>query len=107
MEAIIKRGGQLGLLDIELGMPHRGRLNLLANVMAKPYRAIFTEFKGMAYHPDDFQGSGDVKYHLGVSSDREFDGNKVHLSLAANPSHLEIVNPVCLDRKSTRLNSSH
>src|SRR3546814_20816006 len=98
MEAIIKRGGQLGLLDIELGMPHRGRLNLLANVMAKPYRAIFTEFKGMAYHPDDFQGSGDVKYHLGVSSDREFDGNKVHLSMAANPSHLEIVNPVCLGK---------
>ncbi|PJI42046.1 2-oxoglutarate dehydrogenase E1 component, partial [Ferrovibrio sp.] len=98
MEAIIKRGGQLGVKDIELGMPHRGRLNLLANVMAKPYRAIFSEFKGMAYHPDDFQGSGDVKYHLGVSSDREFDGNKVHLSMAANPSHLEIVNPVCLGK---------
>jgi len=102
MEAIIKRGGQLGLKDIELGMPHRGRLNLLANVMAKPYRAIFTEFKGMAYHPDDFQGSGDVKYHLGVSSDREFDGNKVHLSLAANPSHLEIVNPVCLGKSRAK-----
>ena len=102
MEAIIKRGGQLGLKDIELGMPHRGRLNLLANVMAKPYRAIFTEFKGMAYHPDDFQGSGDVKYHLGVSSDREFDGNKVHLSLAANPSHLEIINPVCLGKSRAK-----
>ncbi len=102
MEAIIKRGGQLGLKDIELGMPHRGRLNLLANVMAKPYRAIFSEFKGMAYHPDDFQGSGDVKYHLGVSSDREFDGNKVHLSLAANPSHLEIVNPVCLGKSRAK-----
>src|SRR5690606_5038249 len=98
MEAIIKRGGQLGLKDIELGMPHRGRLNMLANVMAKPYRAIFSEFKGMAYHPDDFQGSGDVKYHLGVSSDREFDGNKVHLSMAADPSHLEIVNPVVLGK---------
>ena len=102
LEAIIKRGGQLGLKDIELGMPHRGRLNLLANVMAKPYRAIFTEFKGMAYHPDDFQGSGDVKYHLGVSSDREFDGNKVHLSLAANPSHLEIINPVCLGKSRAK-----
>lgn len=102
MEAIIKRGGQLGLRDIELGMPHRGRLNLLANVMAKPYRAIFTEFKGMAYHPDDFQGSGDVKYHLGVSSDREFDGNKVHLSMAANPSHLEIINPVCLGKSRAK-----
>lgn len=102
MEAIIKRGGQLGLKDIELGMPHRGRLNILANVMAKPYRAIFSEFKGMAYHPDDFQGSGDVKYHLGVSSDREFDGNKVHLSLAANPSHLEIINPVCLGKSRAK-----
>lgn len=102
MEAIIKRGGQLGLQDIELGMPHRGRLNMLANVMAKPYRAIFSEFKGMAYHPDDFQGSGDVKYHLGVSSDREFDGNKVHLSMAANPSHLEIVNPVCLGKSRAK-----
>ncbi|MBP7063457.1 2-oxoglutarate dehydrogenase E1 component [Ferrovibrio sp.] len=102
LEAIIKRGGQMGLLDIELGMPHRGRLNLLANVMAKPYRAIFSEFKGMAYHPDDFQGSGDVKYHLGVSSDREFDGNKVHLSLAANPSHLEIINPVCLGKSRAK-----
>ncbi|HEX6980765.1 MAG TPA: 2-oxoglutarate dehydrogenase E1 component [Alphaproteobacteria bacterium] len=98
MEAIIKRGGQLGVKEIVLGMPHRGRLNVLANVMSKPYRAIFSEFKGMAYHPDDFQGSGDVKYHLGVSADREFDGNKVHLSLAANPSHLEIVNPVCLGK---------
>ncbi|MBX3452961.1 2-oxoglutarate dehydrogenase E1 component [Ferrovibrio sp.] len=102
LEAIIKRGGQLGLKDIELGMPHRGRLNLLGNVMAKPYRAIFSEFKGMAYHPDDFQGSGDVKYHLGVSSDREFDGNKVHLSLAANPSHLEIINPVCLGKSRAK-----
>ena len=102
MEAIIKRGGQLGLRDIELGMPHRGRLNVLANVMAKPHRAVFSEFKGMAYHPDDFQGSGDVKYHLGVSSDREFDGNKVHLSLAANPSHLEIVNPVCLGKSRAK-----
>ncbi len=102
LEAIIKRGGQMGLKDIELGMPHRGRLNLLGNVMAKPYRAIFSEFKGMAYHPDDFQGSGDVKYHLGVSSDREFDGNKVHLSLAANPSHLEIINPVCLGKSRAK-----
>ncbi|MBS4045022.1 MAG: 2-oxoglutarate dehydrogenase E1 component [Alphaproteobacteria bacterium] len=107
MEAIIKRGGQLGLQDIELGMPHRGRLNMLANVMAKPYRAIFSEFKGMAYHPDDFQGSGDVKYHLGVSSDREFDGNKVHLSMAANPSHLEIVNPVCLGKSRAKQTQMH
>ncbi len=98
MEAVIKRGGQLGLQEILLGMPHRGRLNVLANVMAKPYRAIFSEFQGSVFHGEDFQGSGDVKYHLGTSSDREFDGNKVHLSLTANPSHLEAVNPVVLGK---------
>ena len=79
-------------------MPHRGRLNVLANVMAKPYRAIFNEFKGGSAHPDDVEGSGDVKYHLGASSDREFDGNRVHLSLTANPSHLESVDPVVLGK---------
>ena len=94
MEAIIKTGGHLGLKDIELGMPHRGRLSVLANVMAKPFKAIFSEFQGNSSVTDDVEGSGDVKYHLGASSDREFDGNKVHLSLAANPSHLEAVNPV-------------
>jgi 2-oxoglutarate dehydrogenase E1 component len=98
MEAIIKRGGQLGVKDIALGMPHRGRLNVLANLMSKPYQAIFSEFQGSAFHPEDFQGSGDVKYHLGTSSDREFDGNRVHLSLTANPSHLEAVNPVVLGK---------
>jgi len=94
MEAIIKTGGQLGLKDVELGMPHRGRLSVLANVMAKPFKAIFSEFQGNSSVTDDVEGSGDVKYHLGASSDREFDGNTVHLSLAANPSHLEAVNPV-------------
>src|SRR6516162_6593497 len=98
LEQVIKRGGQLGLKEIVIGMPHRGRLNVLANVMAKPYRAIFNEFKGGSAHPDDVEGSGDVKYHLGASSDREFDGNRVHLSLTANPSHLEIVNPVVLGK---------
>ncbi|MBK8439193.1 MAG: 2-oxoglutarate dehydrogenase E1 component [Rhodobacter sp.] len=98
MEAIIKRGGALGLKEIAIGMPHRGRLNVLANVLAKPYRAIFNEFQGGSYKPEDVDGSGDVKYHLGASSDREFDGNKVHLSLTANPSHLEAVNPVVLGK---------
>ena len=79
-------------------MAHRGRLNVLAQVMGKPHRAIFHEFKGGSSTPDDVEGSGDVKYHLGASSDREFDGNKVHLSLTANPSHLEIVNPVVLGK---------
>ena len=98
LEQIIKRGGALGVEDIVLGMAHRGRLNVLAQVMGKPHRAIFHEFKGGSYHPDDVEGSGDVKYHLGASSDREFDSNKVHLSLTANPSHLEIVNPVVLGK---------
>ncbi|MEM8850418.1 MAG: 2-oxoglutarate dehydrogenase E1 component [Pseudomonadota bacterium] len=98
MEQIIKRGGQLGLEDIVIGMPHRGRLSVLANVMSKPYRAIFNEFQGGSFKPDEVDGSGDVKYHLGASSDREFDGNVVHLSLTANPSHLEAVNPVVLGK---------
>ncbi len=98
LEQIIKRGGQLGVGEIVIGMPHRGRLNVLANVMAKPYRAIFNEFRGGSAHPDDVEGSGDVKYHLGASSDREFDLNRVHLSLTANPSHLEIVDPVVLGK---------
>ena len=79
-------------------MAHRGRLNVLTNVMAKPYHAVFHEFKGGSFAPEEVEGSGDVKYHLGASSDREFDENKVHLSLTANPSHLEIVNPVVLGK---------
>jgi 2-oxoglutarate dehydrogenase E1 component len=98
LEQIIKRGGQLGLREIVLGMAHRGRLNVLAQVMGKPHRVIFHEFKGGSASPDDIEGSGDVKYHLGASSDRAFDGNRVHLSLTANPSHLEIVNPVVLGK---------
>jgi 2-oxoglutarate dehydrogenase E1 component len=98
LEQIIKRGGHLGIKDIVLGMPHRGRLNVLANVMAKPYRQIFHEFHGGSSKPLEVQGSGDVKYHLGASSDREFDGNTVHLSLTANPSHLEAVDPVVLGK---------
>lgn len=98
MEQIVKRGGSLGVEDIIIGMPHRGRLNILATVMGKPYRAIFNEFQGGSFKPDDVDGSGDVKYHLGASSDREFDGNNVHLSLTANPSHLEAVNPVVIGK---------
>ncbi len=98
LEQIIKRGGALGVKEIIVGMAHRGRLNVLAQVMSKPHRAIFHEFKGGSSSPDDVEGSGDVKYHLGASSDREFDGNQVHLSLTANPSHLEIVNPVVLGK---------
>jgi 2-oxoglutarate dehydrogenase E1 component len=98
LEQILKRGSQLGVKEFVLGMAHRGRLNVLANVMGKPFSAIFSEFQGNPANPEDVQGSGDVKYHLGTSSDREFDGNVVHLSLTANPSHLEAVNPVVLGK---------
>ena len=98
LEQIIKRGGALGVREIVIGMAHRGRLNVLSQVMAKPHRAIFHEFKGGSSTPNEIEGSGDVKYHLGASSDREFDDNKVHLSLTANPSHLEIVDPVVLGK---------
>jgi 2-oxoglutarate dehydrogenase E1 component len=98
LEQIIKRGGAIGVREIVLGMPHRGRLNVLASVMGKPHQVIFHEFQGGSSLPTDIEGSGDVKYHLGASSDRTFDGNNVHLSLTANPSHLEIVNPVVLGK---------
>ncbi len=95
LEQIIKRGGSLGAKEIKIGMPHRGRLNVLANVMGKPFKAIFSEFFGKSVSASkDFEG--DVKYHLGASSNREFDGNLVHISLTDNPSHLEAVNPVVL-----------
>ncbi|MBI1339482.1 2-oxoglutarate dehydrogenase E1 component [bacterium] len=98
LEQIIKRGGGLGVNEILIGMPHRGRLNVLAAVMGKPYHKIFHEFQGGNTQGSGEFGSGDVKYHLGASSDRSFDGNKVHLSLTANPSHLEAVNPVVLGK---------
>ncbi|MES1197397.1 MAG: 2-oxoglutarate dehydrogenase E1 component [Pseudomonadota bacterium] len=98
LEQIIKRGGALGVEEIVLGMAHRGRLNVLAAVMGKPYQVIFHEFQGGSATPDDGLGSGDVKYHMGASSDRAFDGKPVHLSLSPNPSHLEIVNPVVLGK---------
>ncbi|PAL20384.1 2-oxoglutarate dehydrogenase E1 component [Sphingopyxis sp. GW247-27LB] len=98
MEAIIKYGGQYGVREIVYGMAHRGRLNMLANVMAKPYRVIFHEFHGGSANPTDVGGSGDVKYHLGTSTDREFDGISVHMSLVPNPSHLEAVDPVVLGK---------
>ena len=95
LEQIIKKGGNLGAKEIKIGMPHRGRLNVLANVMGKPFKAIFSEFFGKTVSSKkDFEG--DVKYHLGASSNREFDGNSVHISLTDNPSHLEAVNPVVL-----------
>lgn len=101
LEQIIKKGGSLGVEQIVVGMPHRGRLNVLANLLGKPFQAIFHEFAGGSATPEDIgiQGiSSDVKYHLGASGDREFDGNTVHLTLTSNPSHLEAVDPVVLGR---------
>jgi len=102
LEQIIKRGGQLGVKEIVLGMSHRGRLNVLANVMSKPYRQLFHEFQGGSANPSSVEGSGDVKYHLGASSDREFDDVKVHLSLTPNPSHLEAADPVVLGKSRAK-----
>ena len=96
LEQIIKVGGQQSLKEIKIGMPHRGRLNVLANLLQKSYKRIFNEFAGQFGDIDDKDTTGDVKYHLGASSDREFDGNLVHISLTDNPSHLEAVNPVVL-----------
>ena len=98
IEQILKRGSQLGLREVVIGMAHRGRLNVLHNIMHKPFRAIISEFMGNPANPEEAGGSGDVKYHMGASSDRNFDGTEVHLSLAPNPSHLEIVDPVVVGR---------
>ncbi len=98
LEAILRRSAALGVKEFVIGMPHRGRLNVLANFVGKPYAAIFSEFQGNSTNPEHVHGSGDVKYHLGTSADREIGGKTVHLSLAANPSHLEAVNPVVLGK---------
>ncbi|WP_442678923.1 2-oxoglutarate dehydrogenase E1 component [Sphingomonas sp. ASY06-1R] len=106
LEAVLKYGGQAGVEEVVIGMAHRGRLNVLTNVMKKPYRVLFHEFGGGSANPEDVGGSGDVKYHLGTSTDRDFDGNHIHLSLAPNPSHLEAADPVVLGKaraKQTQL----
>jgi 2-oxoglutarate dehydrogenase E1 component len=98
IEQILKRGGQLGIRDVVIGMPHRGRLNTLVHVLHKSYTALFSEFQGRSSLPEEMRGSGDVKYHLGASADREFDGTTIHVSLSPNPSHLEAVDPVVLGK---------
>ena len=95
LEQIIKRGGQLKVKEVKIGMSHRGRINVLANLLQKSYKRIFNEFVGEFANTTE-ESAGDVKYHLGASSNREFDGNSVHISLTDNPSHLEAVNPVVL-----------
>ena len=98
LDAMIARAAQMGLREVVIGMAHRGRLNVLTNTLSKPFTAMFAEFQGIAAYPDSVQGSGDVKYHLGTSVDRDFDGHKVHLTMNANPSHLEWVNPIVTGR---------
>ncbi len=99
LETLIEGACVWGVRDIVIGMAHRGRLNVLTSIMGKSYAAVFSECQGEAAHPADVQGSGDVKYHLGVSADRDLpDGQQIHLSLTPNPSHLEAVNPVVLGK---------
>lgn len=107
VEEILNRGSQLGVQEVVFGMAHRGRLNMLTNVLSKPFVALFSEFQGTPSTPDDVQGSGDVKYHLGASADRQFSGGQIHVTLTPNPSHLEVVNPVVCGRvraKQQRIN---
>ena len=104
IEQILKRGSQLGMKEVVIAMAHRGRLNLLYNILNKPFRAIISEFLGNKANPEEAGGSGDVKYHMGASADREFDGNNVHLSLQPNPSHLEVVAPVVIGRVRAKQN---
>lgn len=103
LEEVLKRSSEFGVQEVVLGMAHRGRLNVLAHLLGKPYRAIFSEFQGQNPQSDQVQGSGDVKYHLGASTDRQFEGRKVHLSLTANPSHLEAVDPVVVGKVRAKL----
>ncbi len=102
VQAIIATAARAGVGEIAIGMSHRGRLNTLVNVVKKPYTQLFSEFGGNSFKPDDVQGSGDVKYHLGTSTDVEIDGHKVHLSLQPNPSHLEAVDPVVVGKVRAR-----
>jgi 2-oxoglutarate dehydrogenase E1 component len=102
LHAMIETGAQAGVNEVVIGMPHRGRLNTLVNVVRKPFTALFSEFGGNSFKPDDVQGSGDVKYHLGTSTDIEAAGHPVHISLQPNPSHLEAVDPVVVGKVRAR-----
>ena len=106
VQEVIAAGAKAGVSEIAIGMAHRGRLNMLVNVVKKPYTQVFSEFAGIGGNPDDVQGSGDVKYHLGTSVDLEIAGHPVHLSLQPNPSHLEAVDPVVVGKIRARLDMS-
>ncbi len=102
VQTVIEDAARAGVREIAIGMAHRGRLNVLVNVVKKSFTQVFSEFKGVGANPDDVQGSGDVKYHLGTSTDVEIEGHPVHLSLQPNPSHLEAVNPVVVGKVRAR-----
>src|SRR4051794_19145267 len=102
LHAIIETAAIGGVKEVAIGMPHRGRLNTLVNIVKKPLTAVFSEFAGESFLPDDVLGSGDVKYHLGTSTDMEIAGHSVHLSLQPNPSHLEAVDPVVVGKVRAR-----
>jgi 2-oxoglutarate dehydrogenase E1 component len=102
IHTLIETGAAGGVTEVVIGMPHRGRLNTLVNIVKKPLTALFSEFGGESFKPDDVQGSGDVKYHLGTSTDIEVAGRNVHLSLQPNPSHLEAVDPVVVGKVRAR-----
>ncbi|HZF75273.1 MAG TPA: 2-oxoglutarate dehydrogenase E1 component [Acetobacteraceae bacterium] len=102
LQAVIEVAAAGGVGEIAIGMAHRGRLNVLVNVVKKPYTAVFSEFKGVSSAPEDVQGSGDVKYHLGTSTDLDIGGRTVHISLQPNPSHLEAVDPVVVGKVRAR-----
>jgi 2-oxoglutarate dehydrogenase E1 component len=102
IHTIIETAAAAGVVEVAIGMPHRGRLNTLVNIVKKPLTALFSEFGGESFKPDDVQGSGDVKYHLGTSTDIEVAGHNVHLSLQPNPSHLEAVDPVVVGKVRAR-----
>ena len=102
LHTVIETVASDGVNEIVIGMPHRGRLNTLVNIVRKPFTAVFSEFGGASSQPDDVQGSGDVKYHLGTSTDVELDGHPVHISLQPNPSHLEAVDPVVMGKVRAR-----
>jgi 2-oxoglutarate dehydrogenase E1 component len=106
IQAVIETAAKNGVNEIAIGMSHRGRLNTLVNVVKKPYTQLFSEFGGNSFKPDDVQGSGDVKYHLGTSTDVEIAGRQVHLSLQPNPSHLEAVDPVVVGKVRARQDMS-
>ncbi|MBT4989754.1 MAG: 2-oxoglutarate dehydrogenase E1 component [Rickettsiales bacterium] len=107
IEAIIKQSLQDNVIDVELGMAHRGRLNVLTNIMKKPYSEMIAEFKGACPFPDNYKVSGDVKYHMGYSSDRSEGNHKTHIALAFNPSHLEAVNSVVIGKVRAKQDFFH